>query len=75
MKQSMQMDDSGALYFAIKNESGLMKILRVDPFAEMGSANFIKSVYSTRCDYIHFLTYSDGYFYLMDEKKKVRRLI
>ena len=51
-----------------------MKILRVDPFAEMGSANFVKSVFSMRCDYIHFLTYANGFFYLMDEKKKVRRL-
>ena len=75
MKQSMQMDDSGALYFAVKTEAGLMKVLRVDPYAEMGSANFVKSVFSMRCDYIHFLTYANGYFYLMDEKKKVRRLL
>ena len=75
MKQSMQMDDKGALYFAIKSESGLMKILRVDPFAEMGSATFIKSVFSMRCDYIHFLTFANDAFYLMDEKKKVRKLI
>ena len=75
MKQSMQMDDKGALYFAIKSETGLMKILRVDPFAEMGSATFIKSVFSMRCDYIHFLTFANDAFYLMDEKKKVRKLI
>jgi hypothetical protein len=56
MKQSMQMDSQGAVYFAVKTESGLMKILRVDPQAEMGSANYIKSVYSMRCDYIHFFT-------------------
>ena len=74
MKQSMQMDDKGALYFAIKSETGLMKILRVDPFAEMGSATFIKSVFSMRCDYIHFLTFANDAFYLMDEKKKVRKL-
>ena len=73
MKQSMQMDDKGALYFAIKSETGLMKILRVDPFAEMGSATFIKSVFSMRCDYIHFLTFANDAFFLMDEKKKVRK--
>ena len=50
------MDSQGAVYFAVKTEAGLMKILRVDPQAEMGSANYIKSVFSMRCDYIHFFT-------------------
>ena len=69
MKQSMQIDNHGAVYFAIKTESGLMKILRVDPFAEMDSANFIKSVFSIKLDQLSCFTWNNGAFYLMDEKK------
>ena len=69
------MDKKGALYFAVKTEAGLVKVLRVDPHAEMGNAGFIKSVFSLRCDYIHFLEISDDVFYLMDEKKKIRKLV
>ena len=74
LKQSMQMDDKGAVYFAIKTETGVVKILRVDPLAEMGNDGFIKSVFSLRCEYIHFLEITDTGFYLMDEKKKIRKL-
>ena len=70
----MQMDDKGAVYFAVKTEAGVVKILRVDPNAEMGNSSFIKSVFSLRCEYIHFLEVVDGNFYLMDEKKKIRKL-
>ena len=49
MKQPMQMDDQGAIYFVVKLESGLVKIMRVDPNTEMGSSGFIKSIYSLRC--------------------------
>jgi len=45
----MQMDDQGAIYFVVKLESGLVKIMRVDPNTEMGSSGFIKSIYSLRC--------------------------
>lgn len=74
MKQPMQMDDKGAIYFVVKLESGLVKILRVDPDAEMGNAGFIKAVYTLRTEFIHFLEIHDGKFYLMDDKKKVRQL-
>ena len=49
--------------------------MRVDPNSEMGNAGFIKAVFSLRCEYIHFLEVTDDGFYLMDEKKKVRKLI
>lgn len=45
----MQMDDNGAIYFVVKTESGLVKVIRVDPNAEMGNAGFVKSIYSLRC--------------------------
>ena len=69
------MDKKGALYFAVKTESGLVKVLRVDPNEQMGTASFIKSVFSIRCDYIHFLEIRNDFFYLMDEKKKIRKLV
>ena len=76
MKQAMQMDPStGAVYFAVQTEAGLMRILRADPNVDMGNANFIKSVFQMRCDYIHFFTIFNGKFFVMDDKKKVRRLI
>ena len=40
----------------------------------MGSANFIKSVFSMRCDYIHFFAITNNRFFIMDDKKKIRRL-
>ena len=52
-----------------------MRILRADPNVDMGNANFIKSVFQMRCDYIHFFTIFNGKFFVMDDKKKVRRLI
>ena len=70
----MQRDKLGAVYFVVKTESGLTKVLRVDPQAEMGSANFIKSVFSMRCDYIHFFAIANNRFYIMDDKKKIRKL-
>ena len=76
MKQSIQMDQKGALYFVVKTEAGVVKVLRVDPNAEMGNAGFIKCVFTLRCEYIHFLEIGDdNIFYLMDEKKKIRKLI
>ena len=69
------MDKLGAVYFAVKTETGLTKVLRVDPYAEMGSANFIKSVFSMRCDYIHFFAILDNKFFIMDDKKKIRKLV
>ena len=70
------MDPStGAVYFAVQTEAGLMRILRADPNVDMGNANFIKSVFQMRCDYIHFFTIFNGKFFVMDDKKKVRRLI
>ena len=75
-KQSMQMDNTtGVIYFAVKTDAGQMKILRVDPDADMGSADFIKSVFTMRCEYIHFFTISNQKFYVMDDKKKIRRLV
>ena len=68
----MQQDKNGAIYFCVKYDNGIVKVLRVDPYAEMGSASFIKAVYSLRCDYIHFLEIVDDRFYLMDNKKKIR---
>ena len=48
--------------------------MRVDPNAEMGNSGFIKSVYTLRCNDIHFLDIKEGVFYLMDDKKKIRVL-
>ena len=71
----MQMDRKGALYFVVKTEAGLVKVCRVDPMAEMGNAGFIKAIFTLRCEYIHFLEIVDDVFYLMDDKKKIRKLI
>ena len=54
MKQAMQMDDSGAIYFVVKTERDV-KVLRVDPKMEMGNVGFIKSVFTLKCQDIHFL--------------------
>jgi hypothetical protein len=72
IKQTMQMDDSGAIYFAVRTENGLIKILRVDPKTEMGNQGFIKVIYSHRCQEVHFFHIRGKQFYLMDEKKKIR---
>ena len=48
--------------------------MRVDPNAEMGNSGFIKAVYTLRCIDFHFLEIKDGFFYLMDDKKKIRKL-
>ena len=48
--------------------------MRVDPYAEMGTTGFIKTVYSFRCNDLHFLEYFDGKFFLMDDKKRIREL-
>ena len=45
MKQAMQMDDGGAIYFVVKTDKDIVKVLRVDPKMEMGNQGFIKSVY------------------------------
>lgn len=39
-------DKDNIIHFLVRYDSGLVKVLRVDPTIEMGEDNFIKSVYS-----------------------------
>ena len=54
MKQCMQMDDVGAIFFIVKTDKGIAKVMRADPRIEMGSSDFVKCIYSFRCQDIHF---------------------
>ena len=37
VRQRMVMDDKGAIYFMMKSANGTVKVMRVDPSAEMGA--------------------------------------
>ena len=76
MKTHMIMDNStGVIFFTVKYDStGFTKVLRVDPTKEMGSADFIKALFSFRCEYVHFIRYVNDKLYLMDNKKRIRVL-
>jgi hypothetical protein len=50
-------------------------VLRVDPDCEMGEQNFIKPVYSTKCQSVLCFTWDNGAFYIMDEKKQLKKLV
>jgi len=41
----MIMDPQGAVYFAMRSANGTVKVMRTDPYAEMGDDKFVKSVY------------------------------
>lgn len=45
VRQRMIMDPQGAVYFAMRSASGTVKVMRTDPYAEMGDDKFVKSVY------------------------------
>jgi len=70
----MIMDNDGAVYFMMHYENGTVKVLRTDPYAEMGGDGFVKTVFSLRSSKIYFLLFHQNQFYLMDEQKKVRVL-
>lgn len=76
VRQNMVMDKHGALYFMMQPTSGLTKVYRVDPLAEMGTDSFVKSVYQMRSNQVYFFLYSESEnaFYTMDETKKIRVL-
>jgi hypothetical protein len=63
----MIMDAEGAIYFMMRYENGTVKVLRTDPFAEMGGDGFVKTVFSLRSSKIYFLLFHSDNFYLMDE--------
>ena len=41
----------------------------------MGEQNFIKSVYSTKCQNVLCFTWDNGAFYIMDEKRQLKKLV
>ena len=45
VRQRMIMDDKGAIFFMMKSANGTVRVLRVDPTAEMGADQFVKCVY------------------------------
>ena len=74
VRQRMIMDAKGAIYFMM-NYKGLIKVMRADPAAEMGSAAFIKPVFTLRSQNIYFLLYQNDKFFMMDDTKRVRILV
>lgn len=57
VRQRMCMDDKGAIYFMMKSSNGTVKVMRTDPYAEMGADSFVKVVYTLRSDKVYFLLY------------------
>ena len=74
IRQRMVMDDQGAIYFMMKSANGTVRVNRVNPSAEMGADQFVKTVYQLRSDRVYFLLFQQGQFYLMDDQKKIRLL-
>lgn len=57
VRQPMIIDNDGAIYFMMKYDSGNIKVLRTDPYAEMGGDSFIKPVFQLRSSKIYFLLF------------------
>lgn len=70
----MIIDSSGAIYFMMKSSTGMIKVMRTDPGAEMGDEKFVKCVYTLRSSKVYFFLQHQEQFYLMDDQKKVRHL-
>ena len=67
-------DGAGGIYWMMQAENGVVKVMRAEPQSEMGSENFIKTVYQIGSAQIYFLLYHKNHFYLMDENKTIRIL-
>lgn len=74
VRQRMVLDEEGAVYFMMKTENDTVRVMRMDPMAEMGDHKFVKTVFSLRSSLIYFLLFYCGRFYLMDDQKKIRVL-
>lgn len=72
IKQDMIMDDAGAIYFMMKTPNDTVKVMRTDPYKEMGGDGFVKVVFTLRSSCVYFLLFNQGQFYLMDDQKKIR---
>ena len=57
VRQPMIIDEKGAIYFMMRYDNGTVKVLRTDPFAEMGGDGFVKPVFQLRSTKIYFLLF------------------
>jgi len=55
VRQRMIIDPKGGIYFMMKSATGSVKVMRTDPYAEMGDAKFVKCVYTLRSSKVYFL--------------------
>lgn len=74
VRQHMVLDEDGAVYFMMQTENDTVRVMRMDPMAEMGDHKFVKTVFSLRSSLIYFLLFYCGRFYIMDDQKKIRVL-
>ena len=64
----------GAIYWMMRNDNGVVQVMRAEPQSEMGSETFIQTVFKIPSAQIYFLLYHKSHFYLMDEHKTIRIL-
>lgn len=70
----MFMDPEGSLYWLMKYENDIIRVIRHNPNVEMGDENYFKKIFEFRSEKVYFFLFNDNKFYLMDQSRKIKVL-